>query len=59
MAERLTGLEQCLLGDAAPAQGQAPFQRLAWLEAQIGGTSGTVLQRLGALEHAAKAQGLL
>jgi hypothetical protein len=67
IAERLTALEQCLLGDGAPpqgeakgeAKGEAPFQRLAWLEAQLGGASGTVLQRLDALEHTAKAQGLL
>ena len=56
---RLAALEQCLLGDDAPAQGEAPFQRLAWLEAQVGGSSGTLLRRIGALEHAAKAQGLL
>mgnify|MGYP004223223619 CR=1 FL=1 len=58
-AERLASLEQCLLGDGATPQGEAPVQRLSWLEAQIGGTSGTVLQRLDALEAAAQAQGLL
>ena len=56
------GRSSCLIGKYEYGQiskGEAPFQRLAWLEAQIGGASGTVLQRLDALEHTAKAQGLL
>jgi len=56
--ERLAALERALLGDGSP-QGQAPIlQRLAWLDTQLGSTSGTVLRRLDALEGAAEAQGL-
>jgi len=55
-ADRLTALERSLLGDRAPPQGQAPFQRLAWLESQLGGTGGTVLERVDALELASQAQ---
>ena len=43
----------------ASAQEQPPFPRLAWLETQLGASSGTLLERLNALEVAAKAQGLL
>lgn len=59
MAERIAALEFALLGDNASPQGPAPFQRMAWLETQLGQTSGTMVQRLDALEAAAKAQGLL
>ena len=40
VAERLTALEESLLGSGAPPQGDAPVPRLAWLEAQMGGTPG-------------------
>ena len=40
VAERLTALEESLLGNGAPPQGDAPVPRLAWLEAQMGGTRG-------------------
>lgn len=57
---RLSALERCILGehDCLPPS-QAPLQRLAWLDTQLGETSGTVLERLNALEIAAEAQGLL
>ena len=59
MGERLLVLERALLGAGASAQEQPPFPRLAWLETQLGSSSGTLLERLNALEVAAKAQGLL
>jgi len=57
--QRIAALEFALLGDAASPQGQAPFQRIEWLDTQLGATAGTVLQRLDALEAAARAQGLI
>ena len=59
MAERLCRLESALLGDDASPSAGAPLQRLAWLDGQLGVTSGTVLERLDSLEAAAKAQGLV
>ena len=57
--QRLCALEQTLLGDGVTLQGEPPFERLNWLEAQLGGTSGTVLQRLEALEYLAMELGLI
>lgn len=57
--ERLDALERCLLGAATAPPDEPPFQRLAWLDTQLGATSGTVVQRLDALEAAARAQGFL
>ena len=59
--ERLSALEEALLGDGYSMQGEPPLQRLAFLEAQLlGGTcGGTVLDRLDQLEQAAQESGLL
>ena len=59
--ERLSALEEALLGDGFSMQGEPPLQRLAFLEAQLlGGTcGGTVLDRLDQLEQAAQESGLL
>ena len=59
VAERLSTLEQSLLGGGALPQGQSPLERVEWLETQLGTTMGTLLQRLDALEQTAKALGLL
>lgn len=57
--ERISALERLLLGAEASPQGPAPFQRIEWLDTQLGATSGTMVQRLDALEVAAKAQGFM
>ena len=54
--ERIAALERALLGGTAPPQGQAPFQRLAWLDMQLGATSGTMFERLDTLEAALNAR---
>merc|ERR1711935_518490 len=57
--ERLSALEEALLGGGFSTQGEPPLQRIAFLEAQLGGTSGgTVLDRLDQLEQAAQESGL-
>ena len=57
--ERLSALEGALLGGGSSMQGDPPLQRIAFLEAQLGGASGgTVLERLDQLEHAAQEHGL-
>ena len=57
--ERISALERLLLGGEASPQGPAPFQRIEWLDTQLGATMGTMVQRLDALEAAAKAQGFM
>lgn len=57
--ERLSALEEALGGDGFSMQGEPPLQRIAILEAQLGGTfGGTVLDRLDQLELAAQESGL-
>ena len=58
--DRLTALERTLLGDAVPpTQGQPPLNRLQWLDQQLGGSQGTITQRLDQLERSARGAGLL
>jgi hypothetical protein len=58
--DRLTALERSLLGDAVPpTQGQPPLNRLQWLDQQLGGSKGTITQRLDQLERTARGAGLL
>ena len=57
--QRLSALEEALGGDGFSMQGEPPLQRIAILEAQLGGTfGGTVLDRLDQLELAAQESGL-
>ena len=57
--ERLSALEGALLGGGSSMQGEPPLQRIAFLEAQLGGSrGGTVLDRLDQLEQTAQESGL-
>ena len=58
-SERLSTLEGALLGGGSSMQGDPPLQRIAFLEAQLGGTrGGTMLERLNQLEDTAQGHGL-
>ena len=58
-SERLSALEGALLGGGSSTQGDPPLQRIAFLEAQLGGTrGGTMLERLNQLEDTAQGHGL-